>query len=386
MNHGPRSRRQYLGLLSGGGILGTAGCLRLSESADSSPESNGQPSEDFDIQFVPAWEMDEHFFRMDTADDDFFLGTLDKFIRRRPNGEIVFDSEVFHDEYFPTLRAGYQSAICADASGVYVGGARENDQDGGRVYAIEPETGEQRWMHEEPADGLHNEINAIHQTDGLVIAASMSSGSGSDQEPTVRAFDAETGEQQWEVNYSEAFITQIFSVGTQVVVQRTRDYMIHELQTGDHVGEIGIDSGFRRAQQVDDVLYIPNGRLTAYSIADGQQLWSQDGEQAVNTSVGIGSVGVFAGTEDGFVFGYDLETGDQLWENRTEGAIEHQPVVADGVVWVATQRGDLSGYDEETGALVYSEQITPDFHFLISNSIFIDSYHERSQAYEIQGV
>lgn len=386
MNYRPKSRRQYLGLLSGGGILGTAGCLRLSESADSSPESNGQPSEGFDIQFVPAWEMDEHFFRMDTADGDFFLGTIDKFIRRQPSGEIVFDSEVFQDEYFPTLRAGHQSAICADASGVYVGGERESDQEGGRVYAIEPETGEQRWMHEEPADGLHNEINAIHQTDGLVIAASMSSGSGSDQEPTVRAFDAETGEQQWEVNYSEAFITQIFIVGTQVVVQRTRDYMIHELQTGDHVGEIGINSGFRRAQQVDDVLYIPNGRLTAYSIADGQQQWSQDGEQAVNTSVGIGSVGVFVGTEDGFVFGYDLQTGDQLWENRTEGAIEHQPVVADGVVWVATQRGDLSGYDEETGALVYSEQITPDFHFLISNSIFIDSYHERLQAYEIQGV
>ncbi|MFD1684311.1 PQQ-binding-like beta-propeller repeat protein [Halobellus litoreus] len=404
------SRRRLLSGCAGIGSVATAGCLRLTdssgqtetneqggsgtnqqggsgttESVGSTPTDDGEQSTASgpasEIELVPAWSGSSS--AVTTADGDFFFRPRFTRLRRvRPDGTTVFEAEIA-DGYLLSISPTFRNGLYADGTGVYVGArARDEVDTGGRVYALDPESGEERWMHEESGDGLHDEISAVTVTDGTVVFASQGSGSGDEQEPLVVGLDAESGEERWRIQFSEGFIHAIVARGDRLFVQQTFGLSIYRLSTRELLEERRLTAGFSQFAAADGTLFVPGETVRALTLPDGDENWSAQTGRSVNTGVGVGETGVFVGTESGYVLGYDRETGDELWENRVAGVVEHPPIVEDGLVWIASERGDLSAFTAEAGELVYEEEIASGFEFTVQDGILNDD--ERDTAYEIR--
>ena len=401
-----RSRRDLLVGCAGIGTVATAGCLRLTggssqtatnteaettehggsaatESAASTQpddsETSTTPDPGFEIEVVPAWSGSNS--RVMTADGDFFFSEFRGLSRVRTDGTTVFSAEIA-DGYFVSISPTFRNALHADDTGVYVGaGATDEVDTGGRVYAFDPESGEERWMFEEPGDGLHDQIQGMTAVDGTVIYASESTGFSDEQEPIVRGIDANSGEEEWRIQLSGGFVGGIAAYGDRLFVQRI-GLSIYQLSTRELISERQRVGGYSEPVAADDVLFVSGDTVYALTLPDGGERWSADTGRSVNSSAGVGETGVFVGTEGGYVLGYDRETGAELWESRVAGVVEHPPIVEDGVVWIASERGDLSAFDEESGTLLYEEEVASGFQFTIRDSILNDD--ERDTAYEIR--
>ena len=389
-------RRKFLQMGLSGAMIGLAGCTdrinirtpednetsRSSENEESSSSSgDDDTSQTFTIELVPTWEQ-EAMFNLATADGDFFSGHS-RVTRISSSGQQLFETAEFASGYRAIIDSGWRNSLYADSSGVYLGLSPDDEAKGAQLAAFEPASGERRWTHEEPADGLHNNIRATTRTDDLIIYASMSSGSGSDQEPIVRAVDSQSGTEQWNIAFSEGFIPGLFISDGRLFVQETFRLRVYELGTQDHITEVDIDAGFNRARSDGDKLFVPGETIQALSLPSGNEQWSVETGREVNTSPAVGGEGMFVGTEAGYILGYDLDTGEKLWERRVEGVVDHPPIFANGVLWVASERGGLSAFDEATGELLYREEVEPNFEFAIQDNILRDT--ERDTAFEIQG-
>ena len=369
-----------INLGDGGGDTDTGQDEQTERDEETEEPDERTDEQEFDIQLVPAWEHDIGF-NVTTAAGDFFTG-FTEVTRISPTGDVVFETEEFENDYRSIIRSGWRNAVYADDAGVYVGATPDDDSQGGRMYVLEPDTGNQRWMFEEPADGLHNNIRATTRVDDLVVYASMSSGSGSDQDPIVRAVDATTGVEQWEISYSEGFVTGIFATEDRLFVQQVFGLFVYDLATQEKIKEVDVSSGFNRAIHDDGTLYMPGETIRALSLPSTDEQWSVDTGYDVNTAATLTETALFVGTEAGFILAYDRETGDQLWETRVDGVVGHPPVVEDGVVWIANERGELSAYTTQTGDLIYQEHVEPGFDFAVQDGVLVDS--ERETAFEIR--
>lgn len=393
------TRRRVLRGVSVTGLFGMAGCLRVTRGDNAETVDNPSPSttdtadngntpddedsekpSDFDVALAPRWEHDTRS-AITSADQDFFTG-WDALTRISPGGTIVFESEEFAGDGYMNIDNNWRKSLYADDLGVYVGVDPDNEENGGRMYALDPTDGDILWEHSEPDDGLHDKIRATTRVDDFVIFASQSSGSGSDQRPIIRALDAETGEQQWQIDRKEGFVTQIIPNGDRIHVQQTFGIFTYDISTRDLVEEHEFGHGFNQMIQFNDSVYIPHSTIRKLDISLTQQLWSAKTEYDVNTRPAIGANGVFIGTESGFVAGFDRESGEQLWESRVEGVVSHPPVVENGLVWIADERGGLSALATSTGDRMYHESVEPDFSFTIIDGILKDDVRET--AFEIK--
>ena len=400
-----RSRRSLLRGCAGAGVVATAGCLRLTDDSTETPtdaqggtdaggaattDSTGStdaPGESTtagsasEVDLVPAWSGAGS--AVAAADGDFFVRPrLTRLSRVRTDGTTVFDADIA-DGYLASISPTFRNALHADETGVYVGAdARDEVDTGGRVYALDPESGDERWMYEEPGDGLHDSIRAVTVDDGTVIYASQSSGSGDDQEPIVRGVDAETGDERWRIRLPEGFVNGIVAHGDRLFVAQTFEFYIYRRSTQEQLETRRLSMGFSRPVRRDDMLFVPGETVRALTLPDAEERWAVETGREVNTSPGVGETGVFVGTESGFVLGYDRETGDQLWEARVPGVVEHPPIVEDGLVWIATERGDLLALTASAGELVYEEVIASGFEFTILDGILNDD--ERDTTYEVR--
>ena len=397
------SRRSLLAGCAGIGSAVSAGCLRLTADQTgtetnereqsgapdtAAPSSNGDGGEsgetstnDFAVELVPAWSGSSS--AVATADGDFFFRPrFERVSRVRPDGTTVFETGI-PEGYMASLSPTFRNALHADDTGVYVGAdARDEVDTGARMYAFDPETGDERWMYEEPGDGLHDGIRAVTAIDGTVIYASQSSGSGDEQEPIVRGLDAESGDEQWRIPLSEGFVNGVVARGDRVFVQQTFRLFVYRRSSRELLDEQRVSAGFSGFATAGDTLFAPGETIRALSLPDGDERWSAATDRSVNTSPGVGETGVFVGTESGYILGYDRETGDELWEGRVAGVVEHPPIVEDGLVWIASERGDLSAFNEGSGELVYEEELASGFEFAVLDGILNDD--ERDTAYEIR--
>jgi len=396
------SRRGLLSGCAGIASVATAGCLRLTDdpastetneqeqsaatdSAESTPVERSEESTASDpaskIELVPAWSGSSS--ALTVADGDFFFRPrFNRVLRVHPDGTTVFEAEIA-DGYLVPLSPSFRNALYADETGVYVGaGARDEVDTGARVYALDPESGEERWMYEEPGDGLHDSVRAMTAIDGTVIYASQGSGSGDEQEPIVRGIDAESGEERWRIQISEGFVNRIVAREDRLFVQQTFGLATYRRSTQELLDERRLTAGFSRIVADGETLFVPGETVRALSLPGGNERWSAQTGRSVNTGPGVGETGVFVGTESGYVLGYDRETGEELWEGRVAGVVEHPPIVEDGLVWIASERGDLSAFTEADGELVYEEEIASGFEFAVQDGILNDD--ERDTAYEIR--
>lgn len=361
------------------GLFGALGMSGMSSTTSARTPASGSSEQASLINLHKTWKKEVS--NIGTVGEDFVAG-YSQIERFSPDGETVFKTREIPDSYYFLIDSGWRNGLYADNTGVYAG-ARSNDDDrGGRLYAFDPDTGEQRWKYQEPNDGLHTNIRTPIRDGENVIYASMASGSGSDQQPTVRALNVNTGKQQWQIDRPEGFITGLFVYDDRLVVQQTFDVIFYDLSTQKIVEETTFGGGFNRAVQQGTTLYIPGETIRAIDLPSANEIWKTETGREVNTAAVMGEQGVYVGTEAGYILGYDSQSGEQQWETRIEGVVEFPPVAENGVVWVASQRGDLSAFSETTGESLYQENVEPDLEFAIQEGILVDNYREA--AFRIQ--
>ena len=395
------SRRHLVSACAGLTTVASAGCLRLADDptgTDASDQEQPDPTDsaapaadggdsdtasatpgtDFDIELVPAWSRARG--RVTTADGDFFFSW--DLRRIQPDGTVVFEGEI-PEGYFTSVSPTYRNGLHADDSGVYVGATPSDEGDtGSRLYALDPDSGAEKWMYEEPADGLHDEIRAVTAVDDTVIYASQSSGTGDEQEPIVRGLDTATGDERWRIEPPAGFVNDIVAVEDRIFVQQGFDLLIYRRSTGELLTEQRTNAGFNSVATAGDTLFVAGDSIRALALPSGDERWSTPTDREPNTGVGLGETGAFFGTEAGYVLGYDRETGEKLWEERVAGVVEQPPIVEDGLVWVGSERGDLSAFTEAGGDLVYESEVASEFGFVIQDGILNDD--QRESAYEIR--
>lgn len=386
------SRRAWLRWSSGGIAASLTGCLRLTQQEGSESQREGsaelqeqtdstERESEFEIELVSAWNTDS-LTDVVSAGGDFFINTFDRIQRIRPDGSTIFETTVIDDDdYFAEI----EDALHVSGSGVYIGAtpSEENeDTNGARMYALDPTNGETQWTSDEPADGLHTDIQAVTRTADTIIYASMSDGSASNQEPIVRSLNADTGREQWQITLESSFITKLFTYENRLFVQQTFELLEYNIATQERVDSYDLGVGFKSPVERDGTLYVPSSRVQALRLPSLDTVWEADTEYDIGTQPSLGSTGVFYGTEAGFIVGYNLETGEQLWENRVSGVVSRHPVVADGLVWVGSERGGLSAYTERTGERVYQRDIAPDFTFAIQGGTLVTT--ESGMSFEIR--
>lgn len=365
-------RRRYLktaGLVS---VVGTAGCLRLQSGSE-----NGESEQENLLELTPQWEKNVKRFL--TADNDFFTG-ISSVTRIASDGTTVFTAEDIESDHHFNLLNGKQNALFVDDSGVYVG-ASTDSREGGRLYALEPTSGQRRWMIQEPEGGLHDNIRSPTRHEDLIIYNSFTTGAIDDNKSTIKAVDIETGDNEWQIEFEDEIDTQVLPIGDYLFVGDSDGVKQYEIGTREIINSWNQFLGLRDFVAQDGILYTSVGLLQAISIETGERLWSIEPEDGIATRATVGSEAVFYGTETGYIQAYDKENGDQLWETRIPGRIRNPLRYTDGVIWAKTRRGDLIAFGEDDGLQYYADQFESDYTFAILDDILLES--SSNTAYKI---
>jgi outer membrane protein assembly factor BamB len=92
----------------------------------------------------------------------------------------------------------------------------------------------------------------------------------------------------------------------------------------------------------DDVLYVGNiaGKVTAVSAADGSIVWQKDAGSPIVGGGALLPEAVAFATEGGSLIAWSLEDGQQLWTQTVGGKLYGTPVVAGENVVVPVSEGD----------------------------------------------
>lgn len=391
------SRRTYLQMLGVASIgSGVAGCLRLTEE-DGDAEGTGAGSSDnnsgtrtdpiSEIELTQVWDTEPGRGAIE-LDDGFVYTDIGQIRGVTPDGTETFSFDGFPEDHSIRLQSGWRLSAIGNETGVYFGTIpTEDDSEGARVYALDPETGDERWQRTEPADGLHDRINGVTVIDDLLIYVSQSGGSGNEQEPIIRAVDINTGNEEWRIEQSGEFVVGILVVNESLIVQET--FRLVEYDLSDPDGEptelpASLSGFYYMIQQGADG-YATGDMLYGVDLANGTIDWqAQLDVEPTGFGPGISGQTIAVGSEAGFVFGFDRETGDQLWEDRVEGTIDDRIIAAEGAIWTTDERGTVYAFDPQTGERVLARPDTTDGNssgFMINNGILFSA--SRGVGYEI---
>lgn len=97
-----------------------------------------------------------------------------------------------------------------------------------------------------------------------------------------------------------------------------------------------------------------DGRVTAFSKSNGQQLWRQDLDEQISAGVGYGDGIATVATESGRVIALNGENGLLLWDTLVGEEILVAPVISDGIVVLRTVSGRVIGLNVSDGKQKWS--------------------------------
>lgn len=125
----------------------------------------------------------------------------------------------------------------------------------------------------------------------------------------------------------------------------------------------GVDKYYSQLQPTadDDAVYVASreGKVQAFSIKEGKQLWSVDfsGHESnkfnrsarFSGGIHLALDTLYIGTENAQVLAIDKSNGELRWLAKVSGEVIASPVYSAGLIIVHTSRGDLIALDSESG-------------------------------------
>jgi outer membrane protein assembly factor BamB len=252
------------------------------------------------------------------------------------------------------LRLGLRPAT--DGARVYAGA---HD---GKVAAFDAETGRKVWSTDSKLSlaagpGYGDNVVAFGTSDGDLVA-----------------FSAETGEQQWRVAIGSEVLAAP-AIGSDVVVARTVDGRLMGFAAGDGTMLWSVEQTLpaltlrgSTAPRIAGTLVIcgfNNGRVGAYEVATGDQVWEvtianptgrSDLERLVDVSSGLQVVGndVYVVGYHGRAVGIDLQTGGVFWQQNLSS---YSGLSADfNNVYVTSDFDAVVALARQSGTQVWSQE------------------------------
>jgi outer membrane protein assembly factor BamB len=241
------------------------------------------------------------------------------------NGFSVFaiDADTGNQRWkFAMDYAGESSPTVAD--GVVFVASKEN-----HLYALDAETGKQIWVYK--TDGLLFASPSV--TDKAVVIG------GDDGD--LFALDRENGHVDWKITLdSGIYSTPAIDSGRFYVTTKNKTTVAVDIETGDQIWSYPI-GGSASPAVVDGVVYIgsDDGAIYALDAAKGgDPLWLfATGSAGVRSPIIAGDQVIFAGGAT--ITSLKRESGDVVWQYPVGDDVTTEPVVLDGYLYVCDKNG-----------------------------------------------
>jgi outer membrane protein assembly factor BamB len=217
--------------------------------------------------------------------------------------------------HFGLSFAGQGSPVVVDGT-VYVG-EQVGDNSPAKVYAIDSETGDERWVSEFPEDGWTVITSPTYDNGSLYVGEELREGRNRENSH-LRAIDARTGETEW-VFDTHGSARELPTVANESV----------------YVGT---------AFQDDSENW--QGTLHSIDAASGEDQWSFENESTnIGSAPTIAADNIYVGSDG--IYCLDAQTGTVNWEFGCY-TFRSSPTVVDGVVFAGNDDGIV--YAIDTGA------------------------------------
>ncbi|MFE1808919.1 PQQ-binding-like beta-propeller repeat protein [Streptomyces sp. NPDC059533] len=226
----------------------------------------------------------------------------------------------------------------------------------GVIHVVAADTGKQRWV--EPADGTRGGVRALAVAGPSLYAVS---------DEDVRALDAATGKQRWQVSASGGAAHIEVASGTVYVSCESDEPGVEYAEEHATLFALEADTGnikwqYRSANPLrsdpavsGDTVYIGSwdNQLHALDAVSGTSKWAYDAREPIGSTPVVADGVVYATTQYGTVVAVDARTGDEVWRDDAPkyGTGGRAPQVVDGVVYVADgDRKRIRALDARSGA------------------------------------
>lgn len=214
--------------------------------------------------------------------------------------------------------------------------------DDNSTYALNAETGEERWSIGAPGGYLGTSVTVTADT---VYVPTRSDG--------LWAIERSTGDQRFRVSLDGS--TPIVPVNDRLVAG-TIDGTIHALEPGCGDSDWKYDAGERTRAYIgvsgDIVVAAIGSTLVGINLDDGSERWritTPTGDVRTHPAIIDGTA--FVDVERYGLIAFDVESGERLWSVRDALTVTTQPAVTSEWVIVIDSRGRLRAYDAESGSL-----------------------------------
>ena len=250
-------------------------------------------------------------------------------------------------------------ASASVANGVVYVVRNASDDPGGKLYALDRNTGQELWSF--PSTALTGDFSSTTPAvaNGIVYFGVNLGGAG----PVVYAVNAATGVKVWSHSGPIAQIISSPNVIDGRVHVAFTDGTIRALDaaTGAVIWGIIHPGGANSSPAIESgrlYISIHNQGLLALDANTGSELWlaPMPGPQWSSPAVENGRV--FVGSrDDQKLYAFDAVTGQTLWTATTSEWVHSSPAVANGLVYVGNEAGDLYAFDAANGSLIWQTTI-----------------------------
>jgi outer membrane protein assembly factor BamB len=229
------------------------------------------------------------------------------------------------------------------------------------VFAIDADTGNQRWKFAMDYAGESSPTVA----DGVVYVAS--------KENHLYAIDAKTGKQLWFYK-TDGLLFGSPSVSEDMVVigGDDGDLFAVDRSNGHLAWKLTLDSGIYSTPAIDgDRVFVTtkNKTTVAVDLSTGEELWNYPVGGSASPAVAGGVV--YIGSDDGAIYAIDAaQGGDPLWLFATGGSGVESPIVAGDEVLFAAG-ATITSVNRETGAVVWQYPVGDD---VTTDPVVLDGY------------
>ena len=243
------------------------------------------------------------------------------------------------------LTGDFSSTTPAVVNGIVYFGVNRG---GPVVYAVNADTGVRIWSHGGPIAQIISSPTVI---DGRVYVAFT--------DGTIRALDAASGQVIWSaVQDQGAYSSPAVAGGRLYIAIHNRGLLALDAATGARLRLSPIPGPQWSSPAVDNGRVFVGSRddhkVYAFDAITGQTLWTATTSDWVHSSPAVANDVVYVGNEAGDLYAFNAATGGLIWRRGLSHAgIFNGPTVANGVVYAAGEEGKLFAVDATTGRVLF---------------------------------